>query len=436
MAVNMINLVRGYLDPAVVSDASVTLGESESGISKAINALLPAVIGAFSKNANHPEIYNYTNQIHSSGLLSNLGSAVSVNNSLVSSIVSTILGDRAVTLNRSVSDYAGITPNATNSLLNLVVGAVLGSYGKHASDNGWDQSTFVTNLEEQSLNVSDWMPAGLTLSQLGFADLDYNSTSVELGSATDANRNHGKGLEDAPNMAQDNPKVEVHRAGETHIEADPEPDRNDSIWKWLLPLLLLLLAGWFLMRQCSNKEVDTTTTTVDSTQVQVDSTTVVTTDTRQLTDIDLNGTPLRAYPGGLEESMITFLNTGDYDSVDDDALKQKWYNFDNVNFKMNSATELEPGSEGQIENLASILKAYPDVKIKIGGYTDATGDAAQNKMLSQQRADFIKAELTRLGVGSQVLGAEGYGSEFATVPATASDAERAIDRKMAVRFAK
>ena len=47
-----------------------------------------------------------------------------------------------------------------------------------------------------------------------------------------------------------------------------------------------------------------------------------------------------------------------------------------------------------------------------------------------------KAALEKAGVGSQVIGAEGYGSEFATVAATASDAERAADRKMAVRFAK
>jgi outer membrane protein OmpA-like peptidoglycan-associated protein len=135
--------------------------------------------------------------------------------------------------------------------------------------------------------------------------------------------------------------------------------------------------------------------------------------------------------------MINFLKSDGYkNATDDAALKDTWYSFDNVNFQMGSATALEAGSEGQIQNLAAILKAYPDAKIKIGGYTDKTGDAAANKKLSQQRADFIKAELGKLGVGAQVTGAEGYGSEFATVPAEASDAERAIDRKMAVRFAK
>ncbi len=154
-------------------------------------------------------------------------------------------------------------------------------------------------------------------------------------------------------------------------------------------------------------------------------------------NVDLNGTALKAYQGGLEEQMIGFLKSDGYkNAADDAALKDKWYNFDNVNFKMGSATQLEAGSEGQIQNLAAILKAYPDAKIKIGGYTDKTGNEASNVKLSQDRANFIKSELTKLGVGAQVLGAEGYGSKFATVDAKASDAERAVDRKMAVRFSK
>ena len=103
---------------------------------------------------------------------------------------------------------------------------------------------------------------------------------------------------------------------------------------------------------------------------------------------------------------------------------------------MGSSTELEAGSQVQLDNLVAILKAYPDAKIKVGGYTDKVGDEAANVKLSTARANYIKTALEKAGVGAQVIGAEGYGSQFATVAATASDAERAVDRKMAVRFAK
>jgi outer membrane protein OmpA-like peptidoglycan-associated protein len=65
------------------------------------------------------------------------------------------------------------------------------------------------------------------------------------------------------------------------------------------------------------------------------------------------------------------------------------------------------------------LKAYPKTKIKIGGYTDKKGDEAANKKLSKSRALAVKAALETAGVGKQVVGAEGYGSEFAKADAVA-----------------
>lgn len=156
---------------------------------------------------------------------------------------------------------------------------------------------------------------------------------------------------------------------------------------------------------------------------------------RKDVEIDLNGVALKGYANGLEESMVTFLKGGTYATATDDALKEKWYTFDNVNFKVGSANQLESGAE-QLDNLAKILEAYPDTKIKIGGYTDKTGDEKINQKISQLRAEYIKSELTNKGVGAQVVTAEGYGSKFATVPAEASNEERAADRKMAVRFTK
>lgn len=154
-------------------------------------------------------------------------------------------------------------------------------------------------------------------------------------------------------------------------------------------------------------------------------------------ELDLKGTKIKGYQHGFEEKIIEFLGAEGYIKAKSDSdLKNIWYSFDNINFKMGSTNELEEGSEGQIKNLAAILKAYPDTKIKIGGYADNVGNKEINDKISQGRAEFIKAELTKLGAGNQVIGAEGYGSEFATIPATASEEERAVDRRMGIRFAK
>ncbi len=59
-------------------------------------------------------------------------------------------------------------------------------------------------------------------------------------------------------------------------------------------------------------------------------------------------------------------------------MKNKWFSFDDLNFKFGT-TELVPESKRQLDNIVAILKAFPDVKIKIGGYTDKKGDDAANK---------------------------------------------------------
>jgi outer membrane protein OmpA-like peptidoglycan-associated protein len=204
-----------------------------------------------------------------------------------------------------------------------------------------------------------------------------------------------------------------------------------------------LLAGitFFVWKQCNKKtDTTTTTTTTDSGAVKHDSATTATpaaATTKVDEDIDLNGVKLKGFKDGMEDKMIAFLKSDGYkNAANDDALKTTWYDFDHVNFKMGSSTELEAGSQAQLDNLVAILKAFPDAKIKVGGYTDKTGVEASNVKLSQARAEFIKAALGKAGVGAQVLEAKGYGSEFATVAKEASDAERAVDRKMAVRFAK
>lgn len=432
MSLNIIDLIKGQIGPALVSQAASQYGESESNISKAISGLLPAVVGGFANNADNSTVLDAVTGPQSHGLLSNLlGGTAS--NSLISSVLTSVFGDKIGGLVNSISSYAGVNNSTANSLLSVVTGATLGSVSKYAQDNNLDKTGVSKLLSDQKGVVSALLPAGLSLASLGFGNWFGNQTSTAAPTPTATEKVNVSNVNEPK-------KVDVHRAGNTHVEVDKKD--NGSIWKWLLPLILLLVAAWFIWKQCEKKDVDPApTTAVDSTNtMNTDSTSAdstMGTSTKTAKDIDLNGVTLRGYENGLEERMVTFLKSDGYkNAANDDALKSQWYDFDNVNFKMGSATELLPGSEQQLDNLVAILKAYPEAKIKVGGYTDKTGSEEINKKLSKQRADFIKKWLSDKGVGTQVISAEGYGSDQATVPASASDAERAIDRKMAVRFTK
>lgn len=420
MSLNILDLIKGQLGPALVSQAATQLGESESGISKAISGLLPAVVGGLANNARNPSVLDAITGATSSGILGNLLNGSS-GNSLITTVLSAIFGDKIGGLVNTVASFAGINNSSANSLLNMVTGATLGSVGKYAADNNLGASGISSLLEDQKGIVSTLLPAGLSLGSLGLGNLFGGSDPADTARVT----------------SYEEPKVEVNRGGNTHVNTDRHDDNagGGSIWKWLLPLLLLGLAAWFLWKQC-DKPATTTTDGTDTLSVVEDSAAISGTDTmtmeRQSTTVTLpNGTALNAYAGGIEDQVVMFLNSDEYTNATEEELKNRWFNFDNLNFEFGTTT-LTAESQVQLENLKAILAAYPDAKVKIGAYTDKKGDDAVNKKLSQDRADAVKNALN----SAQVTAAEGYGEEFATVDENASDEEREADRKTAIRFVK
>ncbi|WP_265130821.1 sodium-translocating pyrophosphatase [Chryseobacterium oranimense] len=123
------------------------------------------------------------------------------------------------------------------------------------------------------------------------------------------------------------------------------------------------------------------------------------------------------------------------------AVKQKdqtvidpnnWYTLENLYFETGSS-DLKLGSEVQLNNLAEILNDYPDLKIKLGGYTDNTGNEESNLKLSNLRAQTAKLKLLELGISSDRVEAEGYGSQHPVCEANDTDECKAKNRRIDVR---
>ncbi len=82
-----------------------------------------------------------------------------------------------------------------------------------------------------------------------------------------------------------------------------------------------------------------------------------------------------------------------------------------VYFDTNKAV-IKKNSYKEIDNLAAVLKQYPDLKVTIEGHTDSVGGDAYNKKLSQKRAEAVKKYLVeKSGIAGQRLTAKGYGEE-------------------------
>lgn len=94
------------------------------------------------------------------------------------------------------------------------------------------------------------------------------------------------------------------------------------------------------------------------------------------------------------------------------------------------ASERIPGDLRQeLDQLATVLKAYPELSINLEIHTDNQGERSQLRQITQQQADSLKAHLVRQGIPASSIRADGFGPD---VPLTAntSEAGRALNRRI------
>jgi outer membrane protein OmpA-like peptidoglycan-associated protein len=99
-----------------------------------------------------------------------------------------------------------------------------------------------------------------------------------------------------------------------------------------------------------------------------------------------------------------------------------------ITFESDSAT-LTTAGRAALSQVAAILTASPTVKIRIEGHTDGTGTVAWNQVLSEARADTVRATLIALGVSADQLTTAGYGETRPLVPDNTA-ANQAINRRV------
>ena len=114
--------------------------------------------------------------------------------------------------------------------------------------------------------------------------------------------------------------------------------------------------------------------------------------------------------------------------------KNNWFVLEDLYFESGS-NKLKAGSENKLKSLYEIANAY-NLNVKLGGYTDNTGDSAKNVVLSQQRAEATKVELSKLGLAADRIETEGYGPMHPICTTDNSAACLAQNRRIAVRITK
>lgn len=107
------------------------------------------------------------------------------------------------------------------------------------------------------------------------------------------------------------------------------------------------------------------------------------------------------------------------------ALNQTTVRFDT------GSANLTRSSQDIIRQAAEAIEgAPPGTRVEVGGHTDNQGDAAQNQLLSEQRARAVADALIAAGVPAERLAARGFGSNR-PIGDNSTEAGRAANRRIA-----
>jgi len=443
---NLLQSAKSFFSEDVIARLASTLGEDKENIKKGTDVAVPALFlglqseGGTGLNAILEQAKGYFGDFdfsewinrNSGGIAAVEGTDVDEPKAQHKDMLQTIFGNKLGTVVETISGFLGVQSGTIQKVLSVSLPAVFSSLTNGGAN--WSASSITNLLNENKSNFAAALPAGLGLGAFGtaFANADIQAPQVE----TPIPPSEIPVIE-PPVVAvpPTDPRPVVDPVVHTK-EAIKEVKRSNGMWWVLIPLVLIAL--WFLFgKSCGSGKgggVDSTANMLDTQSMTsvVDTMGVNGRDgARNQVILKLpNGQDVNAYANGIEDNLIKFLQS-DYKSLPESELKNKWFDFDNLNFETGTAKVL-PESKDQLVNLAAILKVFPEAKVKIGGYTDKTGDESFNKKLSLERANTVKAFLEEQGVGAQVVGAEGYGSEFAAHSADAPESDRIKDRRVSV----
>ncbi|MDI3322019.1 OmpA family protein [Pinibacter soli] len=398
MAFNLLDAVKSYLPGDIISKAAGYLGESENSVARGLDAAVPLSLAGIIQKAEAggaDTIFNFAKQAYNSGILQNFAGTFSHSGGGIPAsapgLLTGIFGNNFGGIANALSSNLGLKGSTSSALFGSIVPLILGLLGKHAVDNNLSAGGLSSFLGGQKSAVLGSLPAGFDVTKL----------------------------------------YPLHSPASHHMAPAPatvEPPKGNLLL-WVIAGLFFLCIMWWLMRSCNGEKHEETAATEMVAHEEKHDTTAVTMISPAHESLKLtlpNGVEINAFKGGIEDELIAFIK--DSTKI---AGKDNWFDFTELNFKFGTA-EIVPESRVEIDNIIQILKAFPKVKIKIGGYTDKVGEEAANVKLSYERANAVTKALQDEGVGAQVVKAEGYGSQYAKYPATAPEEDRIKDRRVAV----
>ena len=109
-------------------------------------------------------------------------------------------------------------------------------------------------------------------------------------------------------------------------------------------------------------------------------------------------------------------------------------NLSDILFDTNEAT-LKPDARLALAKLTGVLSVFPNLNLRVEGYTDSTGSDAINDRLSRERAAAVAVFLKGQGIAETRMKSEGYGAKFPKAPNDTSEG-RSKNRRVEIILAE
>ncbi len=414
---SLLDSITGLITPGTINQVASKLGESDASISRGLNTGLAGVLAGLAGRTNDTGLMRQVFELASSrdnnlGVTTDPSSLIrgltsgAMMTGVGGSLLSSLFGGRTQDVGEVISRNAGLSKASSGGqILAFVAPLIVGFLGRRIRDGGLSLSGLTSMLAGERDSIRAAAPAAL---------LD---------------------------VVDPVPAARRTEWPETRERTPVQPPERSN--RWLAPLLgglaalalLWLLLGRTRTPGVADTALATTRAGIDTALAAgrrfVDTAAGVVGTTAR----DLGSIVSRTIPGGvilnipergIESKLVAFI-----EDTSRPVNDTTWFEFDRLNFATGEATIL-PESQEQINNISQVLKAYPNVKVKVGGYTDNTGDAAANQRLSQARADAVSQALIATGIAASRLTAEGYGSQHA-IADNVTEEGRARNRRIALR---
>jgi outer membrane protein OmpA-like peptidoglycan-associated protein len=396
--------ILGMVTPDMKQALATRFGESSQAVQSGLGAATAATLDGMASKSSDSGFLSQVLGLLGGGtgqsLLSSLPSIASggptgATADLVNRFLPIVFGSQQGQVANAISQQFGLSASSGTGLLKMAAPLVLAYLGKMQSSGTLNASSLGDMLRAQAPSLRSYLPASLLGSGAGVASATTSRATTAVQGA--------------------------------RVAASAPP-------RWLVPAAIAgaLILAWLVIRSMSTPKPVQTAASVTSQAANAagDAATRAWAALGDMMKVKLpDGSEINVPSRGVEARLVTYLNDSSAPVSD-----TTWFDFDRLLFDTGSAT-LQPASQEQLTNIAEILKAYPQVKIDIGGYTDNTGDPAANLQLSQQRADSVMAQLTQLGVDPSRMTAKGYGEENA-VADNSTEEGRQKNRRISLRVAE